>query len=70
MALGHMSEHEMKELSKNGSIPNLGEDISGVCEPCQMEKQRRIQFSSNSAHSVALLGIVYTDVWGPCLILA
>ena len=36
--LSHMSEHGMKELSKNGSIPDLGEDISGVYEPCQMEK--------------------------------
>ena len=45
--LGHMSERGMKELSKNGSISNLGGDISGVCEPCQMKKQRRIQFSSS-----------------------
>ena len=68
--LGHMSEHGMKELSKNGSILDLGKDILGVCEPCQMEKQRRIQFSSNSAHIVALLELVHTDVWGPSLVLA
>ena len=60
--LGHMSEHGMKELSKNGSILDLGGDILGVCEPCQMEKQRRIQFSSSLTHSVAPLGIVHTDV--------
>ena len=31
--LGHMSECGMKELSKNGSIPDLDGDISCVCEP-------------------------------------
>ena len=32
--LGHMSEHGMKELSKNGSMLDLGRDIPSVCEPC------------------------------------
>ena len=35
-----------------------------------MGKQRRIQFSSSSVHSVAPLRIVHTDVWGPSLVLA
>ena len=32
--LGHVSERGMKELSKNGSILDLGEDILGICESC------------------------------------
>ena len=32
--LGHMSKNGMKELYKNGSIPNLSRDILGFCEPC------------------------------------
>ena len=35
-----------------------------------MGKQRRIQFSSSSAHNVAPLELVHTDVWGPSPILA
>ena len=33
-----------------------------------MEKQRRVQFVSSSAHSAAPLKLVHTDVWGPALI--
>ena len=60
----------MKELSKNGSILDLGGDTSGVYKPCQMGKQRRIQFSSSLAHYVAPLELVHMDVWGPSPVLA
>ena len=55
----------MKELSKYDLISDLDEDISEICEPYQMKKQRRVQFASSSVHSAVSLKLVHIDVWGP-----
>ena len=68
--LGYMRDRGMKELSKHDLILDLDGGISEVCKPCQMEKQRRVQFASSSTCSVAPLELVHTDVWGSAPILA
>ena len=68
--LGHMEDRGMKELKKYGLILDLDEGVSEVCEPCQMEKQKRVQIVNSSTHNVAPLELVHMDVWGPSPILA
>ena len=67
-SLGHMEDRGMKELSKRGLISDLDRGIWEVCEPCQIEKLRRVQFDSSLAYSAVPLELVHTDISGPALV--
>ena len=69
--LGHMGDKGLRELSRRGLISDLEDGATGeICEPCQMRKQRRVQFNISTARSAAPLELVHTDVWGPAPVLA
>nr|XP_019703355.1 uncharacterized protein LOC109505324 [Elaeis guineensis] len=64
--LGHMGDKGLRELIRRGLISDLKDGATGeICEPCQMGKQRRVQFNISTTHSAAPLELVHTDVWGP-----
>ena len=60
--LGHMGEHGMNVLIKDGWIPDLDGGIVEVCESCQLGKQHRVKFSISSEHSRGPLELVHMDV--------
>ena len=69
--LGHMGDKGLRELSRRGLISDLEDGATGeICEPCQMGKQRRVQFNISTACSAAPLELVHTDVWGSAPVLA
>ena len=64
--LGHMGDKELRELSRRGLISDLKDGATGeICEPCQMEKQRRVQFNISTTRSATPLELVHMDVWAP-----
>nr|XP_019702058.1 uncharacterized protein LOC109504953 [Elaeis guineensis] len=64
--LGHMGDRGLRELSRRRLISDLEDGATGeICEPCQMRKQRRVQFNISTARSATPLELVHMDVWGP-----
>ena len=43
--LGHMSEKGMKLLASKGKIPEMKNVEVGLCDPCVLEKQKRVTFT-------------------------
>ena len=66
-----MGDRGLRELSRRGLISDLEDGATGkICEPCQMGKQRRVQFNISTTRSAAPLELVHTNVWGSALVLA
>ena len=66
--LGHMSEHGLSVLSKQGL---LGGDVTGkiqFCEACVKGKQRKVKFNIGQHTSKEILEYVHSDLWGPSLV--
>ncbi|GKA86889.1 putative RNA-directed DNA polymerase [Tanacetum coccineum] len=64
--LGHMSEKGMKILALKGRIPYLQKVVVGFCEPCVLEKQKKVSFvKSGNTRKLHRLELVHTDVYGP-----
>lgn len=65
--MGHLNIGDVRRLaSMVDGIGQLKNDMEGVCEPCQLGKQARKPFHSQSEpRSSRVLELIHTDVCGP-----
>lgn len=65
--MGHLNIGDVRRLaSMVDGIGQLKNDMNGVCEPCQLGKQARKPFHSQSGpRSSRMLELIHTDVCGP-----
>ena len=66
--LGHLNEHDLKQMAKSGGVYGLnikGDEKLTQCEMCLREKQTSTRFpKSMNKRTGNLLEIVYTDLCG------
>ena len=64
--LGHMSAKGMKILVAKEALEGLKSVDIGLCESCDMGKQKRVSFTKIPREPRKVrLEMVHTDVWGP-----
>ncbi|KAD4178102.1 hypothetical protein E3N88_26693 [Mikania micrantha] len=63
--LGHISQHGMKELDKQGVFGNLSNCEIGFCETCILGKAHKVWFGRNTTKTKGLLDYIHADLWGP-----
>ncbi|XP_020582332.1 uncharacterized protein LOC110025962 [Phalaenopsis equestris] len=65
MKLGHVSERDLQELSKQSLL--CGDRVSKLefCEQCVLGKATRMKFSTGTHSSKKPLDYVHSDLWGP-----
>ncbi|KAG8490246.1 hypothetical protein CXB51_015516 [Gossypium anomalum] len=64
MALGHMSENGMVELSKKGLLNGQGICKLNFCEHCVFGKQKRVRFTRGIHNMMGTLEYIHSDLWG------
>ena len=63
--LGHIGVKRMNKLHADGLLESLDFESLDTCEPCLMGKMTRTPFSGVMERASDLLGIIYTDIFGP-----
>ena len=65
MRLGHMGEHGMNELCKQGLLGGKKLGNLAFCEQCVYGKHKRVSFKSAVHNTKGILDYVHSDLWGP-----
>ena len=63
--LGHSNLRVLQHLQANKEIKVNKSRTSPICEPCQMGKSSRLQFSCSSSSVSQPLDCIHSDLWGP-----
>ena len=63
--LGHSNLRILQHLQASKEIKVNKSRTSPICEPCQMGKSSRLQFSYSSSSVSEPLDCIHSDLWGP-----
>lgn len=63
--LGHSNPQILQQLKNSKEIILNKSSTTSICEPCQMEKNSRLQFYSSDSCALHPLDRVHCDLWGP-----
>ena len=63
--LGHISDERLTQLKGMVSGMEVGAERTGVCEGCQLGKQRRSNYSRSDSRSDKPMQLVHMDLMGP-----
>ena len=64
-ANSHINEKRVEQLHKDGLLSLFDFESIGTCESCLLGKMTKTPFTGQSERASDLLGLVYTDVYGP-----
>jgi len=68
--LGYPNKRVLKTLLQNFSIPVSHLDKFDYCNSCSSNKSHRLPFSQNTLRSTYPLQIIFSDLWGPSLVIS
>lgn len=63
--LAHPHEAILRRLIFIFHLPTCTNNLTSVCEPCQLGKSHKLPFYSTHVSCTQPFELVYSDVWGP-----